>query len=197
MEKRINTHTNSIMEIIPQAIPEILLFKPEIIKEERGFFVETMRKSFLIEAKLPNLIQHNQSRSKFGVVRGLHYQLEQPQGKLVRCSYGKVFDVAVDIRKSSPTFGKSVTKILDDVNHEQLWIPKGFAHGFMVLSELADFCYFCSDYYNPKSQQGIAWDDPYLNISWPKSIPNYSIILSSKDKQNLTINKKDEKDLFP
>lgn len=197
MEKRIKTNTNSTMKIIPQSIPEILLFQPEIIKEERGFFVETMRRSFLSEAKLPNLIQHNQSRSKFGVLRGLHYQLDQPQGKLVRCSYGKVFDVAVDIRKSSPTFGKSVTKILDDLNHEQLWIPKGFAHGFMVLSEFADFCYFCSDYYNPKSQHGIAWDDPYLNISWPKSIPKSKIILSSKDKNNSKINEKDGKDLFP
>ena len=185
------------MQIIPQSIPEILSFKPNVIREERGFFVETMRRSLLCDANLPNLIQHNQSRSKFGVIRGLHYQLDQPQGKLVRCSFGRVFDVAVDIRKSSPTFGKSVTKILDDVNHEQLWIPKGFAHGFMVLSEVADFCYLCSDYYNPQSQQGIAWDDPDLNISWPNLIPKDKIILSSKDKQNIQLSQKDDIDLFP
>ena len=185
------------MEIIPQSIPEVLLFKPKVILEERGFFVETMKKSILDDANLPDLVQHNQSRSKIGVLRGLHYQLINPQGKLVRCSYGKIFDVAVDVRKSSPTFGKSVTKILDDVNHEQLWIPKGFAHGFMVLTELADFCYFCSDYYNPQSQQGIAWNDPDLNISWPNLPPEKSVILSPKDKQNKNLNSKNNLDLFP
>ena len=134
MEKGIKTNTNSIMKIIPQSIPEILLFQPEIIKEERGFFVETMRRSFLSEANLPNLIQHNQSRSKFGVLRGLHYQLEQPQGKLVRCSYGKVFDVAVDIRVGSPTYGKYVMVELSSENKKMLYIPEGFAHGYLVIS---------------------------------------------------------------
>ena len=113
-----------------QSINDILLLSPEVYPDDRGFFLETSRKSFLEDLGLPDLVQHNQSRSKFGILRGLHYQLSNPQGKLVRCSYGKIFDVAVDIRKTSPTFGKYVSVILDDQKHKQLWIPAGFAHGF-------------------------------------------------------------------
>ena len=184
------------MEIIPLEIPDVLLIKPKVFNEERGFFVETMRSSLLNKANIPKLIQHNQSRSKKGVVRGLHYQLNNPQGKLVRCSYGKIFDVAVDLRTSSLKFGNVVTAILDDVEHNQLWIPPGFAHGFMVLSEQADCCYFCSDYYHPQSEQGIAWDDPDLDIPWPELSSEIDIILSSKDKNNPQFKKKNVSEFF-
>ncbi len=172
------------MEIIPQSIPEVLLLRPKVFGDARGFFVETARQSVLEEAGIPPLVQHNQSRSSQGVLRGLHYQLVQPQGKLVRCSRGSVFDVAVDVRRGSPSFGQWVGAILDDVNHHQLWVPPGFAHGFLVLSDIADFCYLCSDYYHPPSEQGIAWDDPDLGITWPDLPENILPQLSSKDAVN-------------
>lgn len=172
------------MQIIPQAIPEVLLLVPQVHGDARGFFVETARQSVLQEAGIPELVQHNQSRSRQGVLRGLHYQLEHTQGKLVRCARGQVFDVAVDVRRSSPTFGQAVTCVLDDEQHHQLWVPPGFAHGFLVLSEVADFCYLCSDYYDPQSEQGIAWNDPDLGIIWPPLPAGGEIQLSAKDRAN-------------
>ncbi len=172
------------MQIIPQSIPEVLLFQPKVFGDERGFFVETARQTVLDEAGIPPLVQHNQSRSRCGVLRGLHYQLVQTQGKLVRCSSGAVFDVAVDVRRGSPSFGQWVAAILDDVSHHQLWVPPGFAHGFLVLSDVADFCYLCSDYYHPLSEQGIAWDDPALGISWPLLPEGVTAQLSAKDLVN-------------
>ncbi len=172
------------MQIIPQAIPEVLLLVPQVHGDARGFFVETARLSTLQEAGIPELVQHNQSRSRQGVLRGLHYQLVQPQGKLVRCARGAVFDVAVDVRRDSPSFGQVVTAVLDDIQHHQLWVPPGFAHGFLVLSEVADFCYLCSDYYHPQSEQGIAWNDPELGIAWPQPSVGMALQLSAKDQAN-------------
>jgi dTDP-4-dehydrorhamnose 3,5-epimerase len=179
------------MEIVPQAIPEVLLLQPKVFGDERGFFVETARQEWLDQAGLPPLLQHNQSRSGRGVLRGLHYQLAQTQGKLVRCSRGSVFDVAVDVRRGSPWFGQWVGAVLDDVNHHQLWVPPGFAHGFLVLSEIADFCYLCSDYYHPPSEQGIAWNDPDLAIAWPELAGGATPQLSAKDQANPPLALKD------
>lgn len=175
------------MEITPQAIPDVLLLKPRVFGDARGFFVETARQTELEAAGIPPLVQHNQSRSGCGVLRGLHYQLVQPQGKLVRCARGRVFDVAVDVRRGSPSFGQWAGAILDDVDHHQLWVPPGFAHGFQVLSELADFCYLCSEYYHPASEQGIAWDDPDLAIPWPDLPEGVERQLSAKDRGNLAL----------
>lgn len=172
------------MQIIPQAIPEVLLLAPRVHGDARGFFVETARQSVLQDAGIPDLVQQNQSRSRQGVLRGLHYQLEHSQGKLVRCARGRVFDVAVDVRCSSPNFGQAVGVVLDDEQHHQLWVPPGFAHGFLVLSEIADFCYQCSNYYHPQSEQGIAWNDPQLGIDWPELPEGVAIQLSAKDQAN-------------
>jgi dTDP-4-dehydrorhamnose 3,5-epimerase len=175
------------MQIVPQSIPDVLLLQPKVFGDARGFFVETARQSVLEEAGIPPLVQHNQSRSGQGVLRGLHYQLVQPQGKLVRCSRGSVFDVAVDVRRGSPTFGQWVGALLDDVNHHQLWVPPGFAHGFLVLSETADFCYLCSNYYHPASEQGILWNDPEVAIAWPQLPEGVEPQLSAKDQANPTL----------
>ncbi|MFY8147841.1 MAG: dTDP-4-dehydrorhamnose 3,5-epimerase [Prochlorococcaceae cyanobacterium] len=183
------------MQILPQAIPEVLLLQPQVFGDERGFFVETARQNVLEEAGIPPLVQHNQSRSRCGVLRGLHYQLVQPQGKLVRCSRGAVFDVAVDVRRGSPWFGQWVGAELNDVNHHQLWVPPGFAHGFVVLSEVADFCYLCSDYYHPASEQGIVWNDPALAIHWPALPEGAEIQLSAKDEANPTLALQEEEKL--
>ncbi len=172
------------MQIRPQSIPEVLLLVPKVFGDERGFFVETARQSLLDGAGIPPLRQHNQSRSRQGVLRGLHYQLVQPQGKLVRCSSGSVFDVAVDVRRGSPSFGQWVGSVLDDVHHHQLWVPPGFAHGFLVLSEIADFCYLCSNYYHQPSEQGIAWNDPEVGVDWPKLPGGMVPQLSEKDQAN-------------
>ena len=172
------------MQILPQAIPEVLLLVPQVHGDARGFFVETARQSVLQEAGIPELVQHNQSRSRRGVLRGLHYQLVQPQGKLVRCARGQVFDVAVDVRRGSPMFGQSVGVLLDDVAHHQLWVPPGCAHGFYVLSDSADFLYKCTDYYHPGSEITLAWDDPTVAVDWPLragETPQVSV----KDSQGL------------
>ncbi|MCT0224451.1 dTDP-4-dehydrorhamnose 3,5-epimerase [Synechococcus sp. CS-1328] len=179
------------MQIIPQSIPDVLLLQPKVFGDARGFFVETARQNVLDQAGIPPLVQHNQSRSRQGVLRGLHYQLVQTQGKLVRCSRGAVFDVAVDVRRGSPFFGQWVGALLDDVTHQQLWVPPGFAHGFLVLSELADFCYLCSDYYHPASEQGIVWNDPAVGIVWPELPPGVEIQLSAKDQANPTLANQD------
>ncbi len=161
------------MEIEELSLPGLLLFKPRVHGDARGFFLETWRERDYRHLT-GRLVQDNQSRSGYGVLRGLHYQLANPQGKLVRVARGRVYDVAVDIRRGSPTFGRWAGVTLDDEQHHQLWVPPGFAHGFCVLSESADFCYRCSDYYAPGDEYGIAWDDPGLDIDWGVPSPTVS-----------------------
>ncbi|EOG1934487.1 dTDP-4-dehydrorhamnose 3,5-epimerase [Providencia stuartii] len=169
------------MKIIPTEIPDVLIIEPKIFEDERGFFFESFNQKQFDEAVgYPvNFVQDNHSKSVKGVLRGLHYQ-EEPyaQGKLVRCIVGEVFDVAVDIRKSSPTFGKWIGVNLSAENKRQLWIPEGFAHGFLVLSENAEFVYKTTKFYNPKSENTILWNDNKLSINWnSESHP----IISKKD----------------
>lgn len=168
------------MNVIETALPGVLIFEPKSFGDERGFFVETFRESVYRQHGIPAFVQDNQSRSRQGVLRGLHYQLVQPQGKLVRVARGKVFDVAVDVRVGSPTFGQHVALELDDVTHRQIYIPPGFAHGFLVLSEVADFVYKCTDYYHPESEAGVCWDDPRLAVPWP-AVMNGPFQVSQKD----------------
>lgn len=171
------------MNIISTPIQDLLLIDPKSHHDERGFFFEafqTERYQRLLKKNI-NFVQDNLSRSSKNVLRGLHYQLQQPQDKLVTVIRGSVFDVAVDIRTQSATFGQWFGVVLNDENHYQFFIPKGFAHGFCVLSEIVDFHYKCSDYYNPNAEQGILWSDPSLAIDWPCLAP----IVSAKD-QNYT-----------
>jgi dTDP-4-dehydrorhamnose 3,5-epimerase len=157
------------MEFERLSIPEVILFKPKIFKDERGFFFESFKSHVFQEATSLdlNFVQDNHSQSVKGVLRGLHYQLPpHAQGKLVRVTRGEVYDVAVDIRKSSPTFGKYVGAKLSDQNHHQLWVPPGFAHGFITLSDTADFLYKTTDVYHPQSERSIRFDDKTLNITW-------------------------------
>ncbi len=169
------------MKVIAAELPGVLLLEPKVFGDARGFFLETWQAARYHEAGLPErFVQDNHSRSRRGVLRGLHYQLTQPQGKLVWVTRGAVFDVAVDIRRGSPTFGRWYGCVLDDVDHRQLYIPPGFAHGFCVLSEEADFFYKCTDYYHPPSERGIAWDDPDIGIEWPLR----EVSLSDKDQDN-------------
>jgi len=184
------------MDIIQTEIPDVLVFEPKVFGDQRGFFVETFRQEWLEQASLNiKFVQDNQSRSQRGVLRGLHYQMTNPQGKLVRVACGQVFDVAVDIRRGSPNFGKYVGVVLDDLSHRQLYIPPGFAHGFVVLSETADFVYKCTEYYHPESETGIRWDDPDLAILWPDEIKEH-VQLSAKD-QALPSLKDQHYSLFP
>ncbi|MBN4075769.1 MAG: dTDP-4-dehydrorhamnose 3,5-epimerase [SAR86 cluster bacterium] len=156
------------MEIIKTAIPDVLLFKPKSFGDERGFFMETFRESWLENIGITaNFIQDNHSASVKGVLRGLHYQLQQPQGKLVRVISGEVYDVAVDLRKNSPTFGQHVASILSAENKLVFWVPPGFAHGFLVLSDKAEFVYKCTSYYAPDDEHSLLWNDPKLGIPWP------------------------------
>ena len=164
------------------AIPDVVLIEPKVFGDARGFFFESFNQKAFNEATGTNhvFVQDNHSRSSQGVLRGLHYQIQQPQGKLVRVARGRVWDVAVDIRKSSPTFGQWVGAELSEDNQHQLWVPPGFAHGFVVLSESADFLYKTTDYYAPEHERCIAWDDPQLAIAWPiAGAPS----LSAKDMQ--------------
>lgn len=172
------------MKVTPTAIPDVLLIEPKIFGDERGFFFESFNLAVFNQTTGLNVdfVQDNHSRSAKGVLRGLHYQIQQPQGKLVRVISGEVLDVVVDIRRTSPTFGKWVSAVLTAVSHRQLWIPPGFAHGFIVLSETADFLYKTTDYYAPAFERCIAWNDPTLGIDWQFSdTPN----LSSKDAAGL------------
>ncbi len=170
------------MDVTPQAIADVLLLTPQVYGDSRGFFVETARAAELRDLGIPELVQQNQSRSQCGVLRGLHYQEPHAQGKLVRCSAGRIFDVAVDLRPASPTNGRWVSALLDDVSHQQLWVPPGFAHGFLVLSPVADVCYSCSDTYRPDAEHGIAWNDPDLAIAWPELPPGVQVQLSARDQ---------------
>ncbi|HPE72882.1 MAG TPA: dTDP-4-dehydrorhamnose 3,5-epimerase [Candidatus Competibacter sp.] len=173
------------MKVIATELPGILLLEPQVFGDARGFFMETWQAARYREVGMPErFVQDNHSRSRRGVLRGLHYQLTQPQGKLVWVTRGAVFDVGVDIRRGSPSFGRWYGCVLDDLNHRQLYIPPGFAHGFCVLSEEADFFYKCTDYYHPSSERGIAWDDPEIGIAWPI---RDGITLSAKDQHNLSL----------
>ncbi|MFP3926806.1 dTDP-4-dehydrorhamnose 3,5-epimerase [Pseudomonas sp. W5-36] len=157
------------MRATPLAIPDVVLFEPNVFGDERGFFYESFNQRVFEEAvrRPVNFVQDNHSRSVKGVLRGLHYQIQQAQGKLVRVTQGEVFDVAVDLRRSSPTFGKWVGVHLSAANRSQLWIPEGFAHGFVVLSESAEFLYKTTDYWAPEYERSLAWDDPTVAIQWP------------------------------
>ena len=165
------------------SIPEVVLIEPKVFGDARGFFFESFNQKAFNEATGTNhqFVQDNHSRSSRGVLRGLHYQIQQPQGKLVRVACGAVFDVAVDIRRSSPTFGQWVGAELTEDNQHQLWVPPGFAHGFVVLSESADFLYKTTDYYAPQHERCIAWNDPSIGISWPALAQGQQPLLSAKD----------------
>ena len=177
------------MKVIDTRIPDVKIIEPTVFSDERGFFMETWnQKQFeeLVTGKPTVFVQDNHSKSKKGILRGLHYQTKNTQGKLVRVVSGEVFDVAVDIRKGSPTYGQWVGEYLSAENKRQLWIPEGFAHGFYVTSDEAEFVYKCTNYYDPKSELSIKWDDESLNILWPnKEFP----ILSLKDSNGIRINK--------
>ncbi|MEM7760380.1 MAG: dTDP-4-dehydrorhamnose 3,5-epimerase [Cyanobacteria bacterium P01_A01_bin.40] len=174
------------MEVIQTAIPDVLIIEPKVFGDERGFFLESYNEEkFQAETGVAvSFVQDNHSRSARNVLRGLHYQIKQTQGKLVRVVSGEVYDVAVDIRKSSPTFGQWVGCLLTASNHRQLWVPPGFAHGFVVLSEIADFLYKTTDYYAPEHERAILWNDPQLGIDWKfKGEP----VLSAKDKAGIPL----------
>ncbi len=169
------------VEIIQTPLPGVVLLKPRVHEDTRGFFMETYRADVLASARIrDNFVQDNHSRSPRGVLRGLHYQVRQPQAKLCRVVSGEVFDVAVDIRLGSPTFGQWYGVLLSSENKLQIYMPPGFAHGFVVRSEIADFLYKCSDYYDPSDDRGIRWDDPAIGIAWETAAP----ILSPKDLQH-------------
>ena len=168
------------MQATPLAIPDVFLIEPQVFGDERGFFFESFNhgKFEAVISKKVTFVQDNHSKSVKGVLRGLHFQVMQPQGKLVRVVQGEVFDVAVDIRQGSPTYGMWVGEILSAENKRQMWVPEGLAHGFLVLSETAEFLYKTTDYYAPQHERCIAWDDPVLAINWPLTI---APALSAKD----------------
>ena len=159
------------MKVVPTAIPDVLVIEPDVFGDARGFFFESWnRRAFAdLVGRDVEFVQDNHSASARGVLRGLHYQVRQPQGKLVRVVAGEVFDVAVDLRRASPTFGKWVSERLSAANHRMLWVPPGFAHGFLVLSERAEFLYKTTDYYAPQHERTLLWSDPALGIPWPLS----------------------------
>lgn len=172
------------MKVMETVLPGVLIIEPKVFGDHRGFFLETFQAERYREAgiRLP-FVQDNHSRSGQGVLRGLHFQRSRPQGKLVSVSRGAVYDVAVDINPDSPTCGRFVGIELNDENHRQLWIPPGYAHGFCVLSEIADFQYKCTDYYAPEDEGGLLWNDPAIGIPWPVENPK----LSAKDQINPTL----------
>jgi dTDP-4-dehydrorhamnose 3,5-epimerase len=178
------------MKVTHTAIPDVLIIEPKVFGDARGFFFESFNQKAFSEATGLNetFVQDNHSRSSRGVLRGLHYQLQQPQNKLVRVVRGAVFDVAADIRKSSPTFGQWVGVELTEDNHRQLWVPAGFAHGFLVLSESADFLYKAADYYAPVHERCIIWNDSQINIAWPlDALAGQAPQLSVKDSAGFSL----------
>ncbi len=181
------------MNVIETDLPGVMIIEPKVFGDERGFFYESFNAKAFADAtgvKTP-FVQDNHSRSQKGVLRGLHYQVQNTQGKLVRVTLGEVLDVVVDIRRSSPHFGQSLTLRLSADNHRQLWVPEGFAHGFVVLSDVAEFLYKTTDYYTPSAERCIRWDDPTLAIDWQlDEAPK----LSAKDQQGQNLS---EADLFP
>ncbi len=169
------------MRFIPTEIPDVIEMEPDVFGDQRGFFMETWQGQKFADAGIAaSFVQDNQSRSAQGILRGLHYQVKQPQGKLVRVTHGAAFDVAVDLRKSSATFGKWVGRILSDDNKKMLWVPPGFAHGFYVISEQVDFLYKCTEYYAPEFERSIRWDDADLAIDWPL-VGGGAPVLAAKD----------------
>jgi len=181
------------MNIIPTTIPDVLVLEPRVFGDDRGFFFESFNERTwqAITGLDVRFVQHNHSRSAENVLRGLHYQIQQPQGKLVRVIAGEVFDVAVDIRRSSPTFSRWFGATLSADNKRQMWVPAGFAHGFCVTSEYAEFLYLTTDYWAPGHERCIAWNDPDLAISWPIS---GSPLVSAKDQEGSRFK---DADLFP
>ncbi len=175
------------MKVIDTKIPDVKIIEPVVFGDERGFFMETWnQKCFdeLVTGKFTTFVQDNHSKSKKGILRGLHYQTENTQGKLVRVIFGEVFDVVVDIRKGSPTFGQWVGVYISAENKRQLWIPEGFAHGFYVTSNEAEFVYKCTDFYNPLAEHSIIWNDPTLAIQWPVNIGE-NPSLAEKDRNGV------------
>ena len=181
------------MKVIETSIPDVLIIQPKVFGDERGFFYESFNAAAFEAATglKRQFVQDNHSKSQRGVLRGLHYQIQQPQGKLVRVVAGEVFDVAVDLRKSSPSFGRWFGTHLSAQNQRQLWIPEGFAHGFVVLSESAEFLYKTTDYYAPEHERSLLWNDPELGIEWPFDEPPQ---LSAKDQAGKRLS---DAELFP
>ena len=178
------------MKVIPTSIPDVLIIEPKVFGDARGFFFESFNQRAFNEAVGQDVqfVQDNHSRSGKGVLRGLHYQVQNAQGKLVRVARGRVFDVAVDVRKGSPTFGQWAGVELSEDNHRQFWVPAGFAHGFVVLSDTADFLYKTTDYYAPAHERCITWNDPDVGIDWPLAEAGISApILSDKDRQGASL----------
>jgi dTDP-4-dehydrorhamnose 3,5-epimerase len=173
------------MNVIATALPGVVIIEPLVIGDDRGFFLETFRLERYRELAGISLafVQDNHSRSRRGVLRGLHLQRERPQGKLIRVARGEVFDVAADVDRNSPTFGRWIGATLSDHNHRQMWIPPGYAHGFVVTSDVADVEYKCTNYYHPQSEIGVVWNDPDLAIAWPCDEP----ILSDRDRRLPTL----------
>ncbi len=175
-----------MMKFIETKIPDVKIIEPQVFGDDRGFFMETFRTEFFNQhCESRQFVQENHSKSKQGILRGLHFQTVNTQGKLVRVIKGEVFDVAVDMRVNSPTFGQWVGVYLSEENKRQLWVPEGFAHGFYVTSEEAEFVYKCTDYYNPAAEVSIRWDDPTLGIEWPL-VEGQKPALSTKDEQGLS-----------
>ena len=169
------------MQFQPTALPDVVLISPKVFGDDRGYFFESWQQRTFASAGLDvKFVQDNHSRSTRHTLRGLHYQVDRTQGKLVRVTRGAVFDVAVDIRRASPTFGRSVGVVLSEDNHQMLWVPPGFAHGFLVLSESADFMYRCTEFWMPSCERAILWNDPDLNVAWPLPA-GVQPLLSAKD----------------
>lgn len=170
------------MQVIDTSVPDLKIIEPKVFGDERGFFIETFRCDwFKDNVANVNFVQDNHSKSSHGIIRGLHYQLRHTQGKLVRVTSGEIYDVAVDMRKSSPTFGQHAGVVLSADNKRQLWVPEGFAHGFYVMSGSAEFVYKCTDYYAPEHEVSLLWNDPVLAIQWPL-VGDVTPSLSVKDK---------------
>ena len=179
------------MKVVDTAIPDVKIIEAQVFGDERGFFMETFRASILDELTGGKpFVQDNHSKSAQGILRGLHYQTQQTQGKLVRVVQGAVFDVAVDMRKNSPTFGKWVGEVLSAENKKQLWVPEGFAHGFYVMTESAEFVYKCTDYYAPEFDCSLKWNDPEVGIEWPL-VDGKQPILSDKDENGKSFSEAD------
>ncbi|HFQ5220681.1 TPA: dTDP-4-dehydrorhamnose 3,5-epimerase [Vibrio vulnificus] len=173
------------MKVVDTAIPDVKIIEPQVFGDERGYFLETFRESWFREHVADvTFVQDNHSKSRKGILRGMHYQTEHTQGKLVRVTQGEVYDVAIDMRKDSPTFGHWVGVLLNKTNKRQLWVPAGFAHGFYVTSDSAEFVYKCTDYYAPEFEQSVLWNDPELGITWPVE-ENGEVLLSAKDEAGL------------
>jgi dTDP-4-dehydrorhamnose 3,5-epimerase len=174
------------MQLVPTSVPDVIVVEPRVFGDARGFFMESWNRQAFARAGLDvDFVQDNHSRSRRGVLRGLHYQIVAPQGKLVRVAAGAVYDVAVDLRRSSPTFGRAVGLELSEANRRMLWIPPGFAHGFLVLSESADFLYKTTDYYRPEHERALKWNDPALGIDWP--LEGIEPVVSAKDAAGIPL----------